>query len=127
MVHDVFEHSRHTKCFALFFYVCRVHFFLLYRIHKEFLSARSFKSVLHKKYVKNVIILPRVSYKYFQCFDHIYSKSSQTGLKFTGIFTCSSICDHKKDKSKFLCDGLFRKCSIQLWTLSLSLFMIVDF
>jgi hypothetical protein len=69
---------RYALTFALLFYVHFVHFSLLYWIPKQFLSARLFKNVLYKNYVKNAIILLRVYYKYFLCFSHIYSKSSQT-------------------------------------------------
>jgi hypothetical protein len=55
--------------------------------YKEFLSAHWLKNFLHKKYVKTMIILLRISHKYLQCFGHIYSKGSQTELKFR-IYRC---------------------------------------
>ena len=81
--------TKNTFCyvltFASLFNVHLVQFFLLCRIHKKFQSAHASEKIFSTKTkinAKNTMIVLRASQRYFQYFSHIYSKSSQTGLRF---------------------------------------------
>ena len=130
MVHENIENSCHTKRFSLCanFYTifscssCAV-FVALWNPEELFVGLHLLKEFFHKK-LKKAWKTSRLCLKYHRDMSSISLISLQTvvrqdwNLGFSGFFACSFICNHKKDRSKFLYDGLLLKCSSQSWTFS---------